>query len=248
MIIYLQNQLSNWIFVLQERSENIEDMVSELELTYNSVEVFSHWNLEFAFKRFDITLAKTNFPKYTWLFPCFVTQEQCKDSEKALDKQNEEVMKLVMERYNEMSQTMEEEKKAKLEQLYDQIVSFQENTESAKETMETTAKEMEETDDLVFLLVSVALLKLCFPLNCLFFHMPSHVQWTHQSLILFKHKWVEFNNIWMIFFILEPTPLTHPSTYTKLYPWTYGGSYGSPRVSIMSCTGNHHEFTEPFVC
>ncbi|KAF5906608.1 cardiomyopathy-associated protein 5-like, partial [Clarias magur] len=108
-------QLSNWISVLQERSENIEDMVSELELAYNSVE------------------------------------EQCKDSEKALDEQNEEVLKLVMERYNEMSQTMEEEKKSKLEQLYDQIVSFQESTDSAKETMETSTKEIEETDDLVFL-------------------------------------------------------------------------------------------------
>ncbi|MCI4392610.1 hypothetical protein PGIGA_G00147870 [Pangasianodon gigas] len=111
----IKNQLSNWISILQERSENIEDMVSELELAYNSVE------------------------------------EQCKDGEKALDEQNEEMMKLVMERYNEMSQTMEEEKKAKLEQLYDQIVSFQENTDAAKETMEMTTKEMEETDELAFL-------------------------------------------------------------------------------------------------
>lgn len=84
-----------------------------------------------------------------------VIQEQCKDGEKALDEQNEEMMKLVMERYNEMSQTMEEEKKARLEQLYDQIVSFQENTDSAKETMETATKEMEEADELAFLSVSV---------------------------------------------------------------------------------------------
>lgn len=69
-------------------------------------------------------------------------------------------MTLVMERYHDMTRTMEEEKKAKLEQLYDQIVAFQENTDSAKEAMETTTKEMEETDDLAFLLVSVALLKL----------------------------------------------------------------------------------------
>ncbi|XP_060763847.1 cardiomyopathy-associated protein 5 [Neoarius graeffei] len=111
----IKNQLSNWISVLQERSENIEDMVSELELAYNTVE------------------------------------EQCKDSEKALDEQNEKMMTLVMERYNEMSQTMEEEKKAKLEQLYDQIVSFQENSDSAKETMEMATKEMEETNELAFL-------------------------------------------------------------------------------------------------
>ncbi|KAG7318431.1 hypothetical protein KOW79_018186 [Hemibagrus wyckioides] len=111
----IKNQLSNWISVLQERSENIEDMVSELELAYNSVE------------------------------------DQCKDGEKALDQQNEEMMKLVMERYNEMSQTMEEEKKAKLEQLYDQILSFQKDIDSAKEMMETTTKEVEETDELAFL-------------------------------------------------------------------------------------------------
>ncbi|XP_072521144.1 cardiomyopathy-associated protein 5 [Salminus brasiliensis] len=34
----IKSQLSNWISVLQERAENIEDMVSELELAYNSVE------------------------------------------------------------------------------------------------------------------------------------------------------------------------------------------------------------------
>lgn len=34
-----QEKLSDWISVLQERSENIEDLVSELELAYNSVEV-----------------------------------------------------------------------------------------------------------------------------------------------------------------------------------------------------------------
>ncbi|KAI5088240.1 cardiomyopathy associated 5 [Silurus meridionalis] len=112
----IKDQLSNWISVLQERSENIEDMVSELELAYNSVE------------------------------------DKCKDGEKVLDEQNEETLKLVMERYNEMSLSMEEEKKAKLEQLYDQIVSFQENNDSAKEAMEMTTKEMEETDELAFLL------------------------------------------------------------------------------------------------
>ncbi|KAL6465409.1 hypothetical protein MHYP_G00255420 [Metynnis hypsauchen] len=110
----IRNQLSNWISVLQERSENIEDMVSELELSYNSVE------------------------------------ELCKDSEKAMDEQNEEVLKLVLDQYNEMSQTMEDEKKVKLEQLYDQIVSFQANIDSAKETMEKTTKELEETDELAF--------------------------------------------------------------------------------------------------
>lgn len=81
-----------------------------------------------------------------------------------------------------MSQTMEEEKKAKLEQLYDQIVSFQENSDSAKETMEMTTKEMEETNELAFLLVSVALLKL-FPFNLHVFLMPSYPRLNHQCLL-----------------------------------------------------------------
>lgn len=34
-----QEKLSDWISELQGRSENIEDLVSELELGYNSVEV-----------------------------------------------------------------------------------------------------------------------------------------------------------------------------------------------------------------
>lgn len=57
--------------------------------------------------------------------------------------QNEGMMALVMEQYNNMSVSMEEEKKAKLEQLYDQIVSFQESMDSAKATLETTAREAE---------------------------------------------------------------------------------------------------------
>lgn len=57
--------------------------------------------------------------------------------------QNEEMMALVMEQYNDMSVAMEEEKKAKLEQIYDQIVSFQESIDSAKTTLETTAREAE---------------------------------------------------------------------------------------------------------
>ncbi len=40
LFIFLnQEKLSDWISELQGRSENIEDLVSELELAYNSVEV-----------------------------------------------------------------------------------------------------------------------------------------------------------------------------------------------------------------
>lgn len=39
MCVFHQEKLSDWISELQGRSENIEDLVSELELGYNSVEV-----------------------------------------------------------------------------------------------------------------------------------------------------------------------------------------------------------------
>lgn len=86
-------------------------------------------------------------------FIVLFSQENFNDGEKIIKEHNEEVVKLLMDQYNEMSQAMEEEKKAKLEQLYDQIVSFQENIDKAKETMEMTAKEEEEMDPLKFLSV-----------------------------------------------------------------------------------------------
>uniref|UniRef100_UPI003AAFAFCC cardiomyopathy-associated protein 5 n=1 Tax=Centroberyx gerrardi TaxID=166262 RepID=UPI003AAFAFCC len=70
-------------------------------------------------------------------------EDQCAESEEAMQAQNEEMMALVMEQYNIMSLSMEEEKKAKLEQLYDQIVSFQEGIDSAKGSLETAAREAE---------------------------------------------------------------------------------------------------------
>ncbi|KAJ8263088.1 hypothetical protein COCON_G00155450 [Conger conger] len=108
----IRNKLSERIAVLQERSENVTDLVSELELAYNSVE------------------------------------EHCKASEQGLDEQNEEIMRMVMDQYNDMSHNMEEGKKAKLEQLYDRIVSFQESIDSAKEALEKSTKEIEETNPL----------------------------------------------------------------------------------------------------
>uniref|UniRef100_UPI0037E962AD cardiomyopathy-associated protein 5 n=1 Tax=Semicossyphus pulcher TaxID=241346 RepID=UPI0037E962AD len=78
-------------------------------------------------------------------------EDQCVETEAAMQAQNDEMMALVMEQYNNMSVSMEEEKKAKLEQLYDQIVSFQESIDSAKAMLETTAREV-ETDARVSLI------------------------------------------------------------------------------------------------
>ena len=75
--------------------------------------------------------------------PSPLLQDQCAEIEDTMQGQNEEMMALVMEQYNSMSLSMEEEKKAKLEQLYDQIVSSQENIDSAKGILETTVREAE---------------------------------------------------------------------------------------------------------
>ncbi|XP_066568082.1 cardiomyopathy-associated protein 5 [Amia ocellicauda] len=77
-------------------------------------------------------------------------EENCTKAEQGLDEQNDEMMKTVLEQYEDMSQKMEDEKKHKLEQLYDQIVTFQESIESAKETLEKTVKEVEQPDELAF--------------------------------------------------------------------------------------------------
>ncbi|XP_041092507.1 cardiomyopathy-associated protein 5-like isoform X1 [Polyodon spathula] len=78
-------------------------------------------------------------------------EENCSRTEQLLDDQNEEMVKTVVEQYSQMSQNLEEEKKNKLEQLYDQLVTFQESTESAKEILEKSVKEVEEPDDLIFI-------------------------------------------------------------------------------------------------
>ncbi|XP_062308064.1 cardiomyopathy-associated protein 5 isoform X3 [Osmerus eperlanus] len=102
-----RDKLNCRISELQERSENIEDLVSELELSYNTIE------------------------------------EQFRTREGAMQEQNETMLAGVMEQYTSMSLGMEEEKKSKLEQLYDQIVSFQESIDTARATLETTAREVD---------------------------------------------------------------------------------------------------------
>ncbi|XP_063051196.1 cardiomyopathy-associated protein 5 [Engraulis encrasicolus] len=114
----LKERLSNWISTLQERTENIEDMVSEIEMAYNVVE------------------------------------ENCKAGEEAMDEQNEEMLKLVMDQYNEMSNAMEDEKKGKLEKLYDQIVSFQESIDDAKDALVTDTRDDDEADPLTYVSIS----------------------------------------------------------------------------------------------
>lgn len=64
------------------------------------------------------------------------------------------MLKKMVAQYDEKSENFEELKKMKMEYLYEQMVNFQQTVDSAKETLETTLKEMEELDGFVFLNVS----------------------------------------------------------------------------------------------
>ncbi|NXW11238.1 CMYA5 protein, partial [Fregetta grallaria] len=80
--------------------------------------------------------------------------ENCKKNAELLEKQNEKMLKKVVAQYDEKSENFEEVKKMKMEYLYEQMVNFQQTVDLAKETLETTVKEMEELDGFVFLNVS----------------------------------------------------------------------------------------------
>ncbi|XP_069794585.1 cardiomyopathy-associated protein 5-like [Narcine bancroftii] len=69
---------------------------------------------------------------------------------KYLEEQHEEIMKLLLSQYTEMSQVLEEEKKMKLEHLCDQMVHYRCNIDSTKEDVEKTKKSF-VFDDMAFL-------------------------------------------------------------------------------------------------
>ncbi|NXF08771.1 CMYA5 protein, partial [Smithornis capensis] len=85
-------------------------------------------------------------------------EENCKKNADLLEKQNEEMLKKVVAQYDEKSENFEEVKKMKMEYLYDQMVNFQQTVDSAKETLETTVKEVDEVDGFVFLNVNMCFL------------------------------------------------------------------------------------------
>ncbi|NXN73482.1 CMYA5 protein, partial [Himantopus himantopus] len=85
-------------------------------------------------------------------------EDNCKKNADLLEKQNEEMLKKMVAQYDEKSENFEEVKKMKMEYLYEQMVNFQQTVDSAKETLETTVKEMEELDGFVFLNVTMCFL------------------------------------------------------------------------------------------
>lgn len=65
------------------------------------------------------------------------------------------MLKKMVAQYDEKSENFEEVKRMKMEYLYEQMVNFQQTVDSAKETLETTVKEMEELNGFAFLNVSI---------------------------------------------------------------------------------------------
>ncbi|XP_048381923.1 cardiomyopathy-associated protein 5-like isoform X2 [Stegostoma tigrinum] len=77
-------------------------------------------------------------------------EENCTKEEKFLEEQHEEVMNLLLSQYTELSQVLEEEKKVKLDHLYEQMAHYRRNIDSAKETIAMT-KKCFQLDDMAFL-------------------------------------------------------------------------------------------------
>ncbi|NXP47552.1 CMYA5 protein, partial [Heliornis fulica] len=115
-------------------------------------------------------------------------EENCKKNADLLEKQNEEMLKKVVAQYDEKSDNFEEVKKMKMEYLYEQMVNFQQTVDSAKETLETTVKEMEELDGFVFLNVRI-FMAMCFPPNRLLSAMDTTVslEKVPSAFSLFEH-------------------------------------------------------------
>ncbi|XP_053443638.1 cardiomyopathy-associated protein 5 [Nycticebus coucang] len=78
-------------------------------------------------------------------------EENCSKNEKRLEEQNEEMMKKVLAQYDEKAQSFEEVKKKKMEFLHEQMVSFLQSMDTAKDTLETIVREAEELDETVLL-------------------------------------------------------------------------------------------------
>ncbi|XP_068106244.1 cardiomyopathy-associated protein 5 isoform X2 [Hyperolius riggenbachi] len=78
-------------------------------------------------------------------------EKNCAEAEKHLAEENEKMVEKVIAQHKEKRESHQEVKKMKMDYLYDQMVSFQQNVDAGKEILEKTAKEVEELDALAFL-------------------------------------------------------------------------------------------------
>lgn len=69
--------------------------------------------------------------------------------------QNEKMIEKVIAQHKEKRESFQEVKKMKMDYLYDQMVSFQQNVDTAKEVLEKAAKDLDELDAIAFLVVSL---------------------------------------------------------------------------------------------
>ncbi|XP_075038480.1 cardiomyopathy-associated protein 5 [Mixophyes fleayi] len=78
-------------------------------------------------------------------------EKNCAEAEKCLAEENEKMVEKVVAQHKEKRESFEEIKKMKMDYLYDQMVSFQQNVDTAKEILEKAVKDMDEPDSVVFL-------------------------------------------------------------------------------------------------
>ncbi|XP_075711003.1 cardiomyopathy-associated protein 5 [Rhinoderma darwinii] len=78
-------------------------------------------------------------------------EKNCSEAEKYLAAENEKMVQKVIDQHKEKREGFEEVKKMKMDYLYDQMVSFQQSVDSAKENLEKVSKELDELDPVIFL-------------------------------------------------------------------------------------------------
>ncbi|KAG8598678.1 hypothetical protein GDO81_002705 [Engystomops pustulosus] len=78
-------------------------------------------------------------------------EKNCSEAEKYLTDENEKMVQKVIEQHKQKRDGLEEVKKMKMDYLYDQMLSFQQSVDTAKEILEKAAKELDDLDPVMFL-------------------------------------------------------------------------------------------------
>ncbi|XP_073479808.1 cardiomyopathy-associated protein 5 isoform X1 [Aquarana catesbeiana] len=121
--------------------------VTTLENSVNSMTS----NLEKLLEKLQESSLKTEefVPRVEALFN--EVEKNCTEGEKSLAEQNEKMIEKVIAQHKEKRESFQEVKKMKMDYLYDQMVSFQQNVDTAKEVLEKAAKDLDELDAIAFL-------------------------------------------------------------------------------------------------
>ncbi|CAI9545779.1 unnamed protein product [Staurois parvus] len=108
-------------------------------------------NLEELLEKLQASSLKTEefVPRVEALFN--EVEKNCTEAEKSLAEQNEKMVEKVIAQHKEKRESFQEVKKMKMDYLYDQMVSFQQNVDTAKEILEKAAKDLDQLDAIAFL-------------------------------------------------------------------------------------------------